>query len=39
MVAACLQPDWPERHVVSLGPLLAAAIQRFVTNGSLGDLY
>jgi ribose-phosphate pyrophosphokinase len=31
--------DWPQLHVVSIAPLLAAALQRFMTDGSLGDLF
>ena len=29
---------WPELRVVSVAPLLAAAIRRFMADGSLGDL-
>jgi ribose-phosphate pyrophosphokinase len=29
---------WPELRVVSIAPLLAAAIRRFMADGSLGDL-
>jgi ribose-phosphate pyrophosphokinase len=31
--------DWPQLHVVSVAPLLATALQRFMTDGSLGDLF
>jgi ribose-phosphate pyrophosphokinase len=30
--------DWPQLHVVSLAPLLATAVERILTNGSLGEL-
>ena len=30
---------WPQLRVVSVAPLLAAAIRRFLSGGSLGDLY
>src|SRR6266511_1303695 len=29
---------WPELRVVSIAPLIAAAIRRFMADGSLGDL-
>lgn len=31
--------DWPALRVVSLAPLLAAAMQRFTGNGSISDLF
>lgn len=31
--------DWPRLHVVSVAPLIAGALQRFLADGSLGDLY
>ena len=33
------QPDWEQVKVISLAPLLAAAIGRFRTDDSIGDLY
>ena len=30
--------DWPQLHVVSVAPLLADAVQRFLEDGSLGEL-
>jgi len=30
--------DWPQLQVVSVAPLIAAAIRRFMTDGSLSDL-
>ena len=30
---------WPRLRVVSVAPLVAAAIRRFLSDGSLGDLY
>ena len=31
--------DWPNLQVVSVAPLIAAAIQRFMTDGSISDLF
>jgi ribose-phosphate pyrophosphokinase len=31
--------DWPQLRVVPVAPLIAAAIQRFMADGSLRDLY
>ena len=31
--------DWPKLQVVSVAPLIAAAIQRFMTDGSISDLF
>jgi ribose-phosphate pyrophosphokinase len=31
--------DWSHLHIVSIAPLLAAAIERFAANGSLSDLF
>lgn len=31
--------DWPKLHVVSVAPLIAAAIQRFMADGSISDLF
>ena len=32
------EKDWPQLHVVSIAPLLAGALARFLTDGSIGDL-
>jgi len=32
-------PAWPGLRAVSIAPLIAGALQRFLANGSLGDLY
>jgi ribose-phosphate pyrophosphokinase len=31
--------DWPKLRVVSVAPLIAGALQRFLADGSIGDLY
>ncbi len=31
--------DWPKLQVVSVAPLIATAIQRFMTDGSISDLF
>ncbi len=31
------EKDWPQLHVVSIAPLLATAVQRYLQNGSLRD--
>ena len=31
--------DWPQLKVVSIAPVIAAAIQKFAADGSLRDLY
>jgi ribose-phosphate pyrophosphokinase len=33
------EPDWPQLRVVSVAPLLAAAIYRLVARESIGDLF
>jgi ribose-phosphate pyrophosphokinase len=33
------QPEWPQLHVISVAPLIAAAIQRVMANGSMSDLF
>lgn len=33
------ETDWPQLQIVSIAPLIAAAIQRFQANGSLSDLF
>jgi ribose-phosphate pyrophosphokinase len=32
------EKDWPQLHVVSIAPLLASALVRFLADGSTGDL-
>jgi ribose-phosphate pyrophosphokinase len=31
--------NWPRLRVVSIAPLIAGALQRFLADGSIGDLY
>jgi ribose-phosphate pyrophosphokinase len=31
--------DWPQLHVVSIAPLIAGAVKRLVSDGSLNELY
>jgi ribose-phosphate pyrophosphokinase len=31
--------NWPQLHVVSIAPLMAGALERFLADGSIGDLY
>jgi ribose-phosphate pyrophosphokinase len=31
--------NWPRLQVISIAPLIASALERFMTNGSIGDLY
>jgi ribose-phosphate pyrophosphokinase len=33
------QPEWPRLRVVTVAPLIAAALQRFLADGSISDLY
>jgi ribose-phosphate pyrophosphokinase len=33
------EKDWPQLRMISIAPLMAAALERLVTDGSLGDLY
>jgi hypothetical protein len=30
--------NWPQLRVISIAPLVAGAMQRFLGNGSLGEL-
>ena len=30
---------WPQLRVISIAPLIAGALKRFLANGSIGDLY
>lgn len=32
------EKDWPRLRVVSIAPLLASALARFLADGSIGDL-
>jgi ribose-phosphate pyrophosphokinase len=34
-----LEGDWPKLHVVSIAPLLAGALRRFLADGSTADLF
>jgi ribose-phosphate pyrophosphokinase len=36
--AAVSDRDWPQLHIVSVAPLLAAALWRFLADGSLSEL-
>jgi ribose-phosphate pyrophosphokinase len=33
------EKDWPQLRMISIAPLMAAALERLVTDGSLDDLY
>jgi ribose-phosphate pyrophosphokinase len=33
------EQDWPHLRVVSIAPLIASALKRFLADGSIGDLY
>jgi ribose-phosphate pyrophosphokinase len=33
------EKDWPQLHVISIAPLIAGAVERFLADGSIGDLY
>jgi ribose-phosphate pyrophosphokinase len=32
------EEDWPQLNVISVAPLIAGAVRRFLANGSLGKL-
>jgi ribose-phosphate pyrophosphokinase len=32
------EEDWPQLNVISIAPLIAGAVRRFLAYGSLGDL-
>jgi ribose-phosphate pyrophosphokinase len=34
-----LDRDWPKLRVVSIAPLIAGAVRRFLADSSLRDLY
>lgn len=36
---AVVQEGWPHLRVVSISPLIAGALERFLADGSIGDLY
>ncbi|HEU5097429.1 MAG TPA: hypothetical protein VFU22_00175 [Roseiflexaceae bacterium] len=36
---AQLEKDWPQLRVISVAPLLAAALRRLLADGSLSDLF
>jgi ribose-phosphate pyrophosphokinase len=38
-IAVADHRHWPQLRVVSIAPLLAGALQRFLADGSIGDLY
>ena len=31
--------NWPQLRIVSIAPLIAGALERFLADGSIGDLY
>jgi ribose-phosphate pyrophosphokinase len=33
------EKDWPQLRVISIAPLIAGALKRFLADGSLGELY
>ena len=33
------EKDWPKLRVISIAPLIARALERFLADGSIGDLY
>jgi ribose-phosphate pyrophosphokinase len=33
------EKEWPRLRVISIAPLIAAALKRFLADGSFGDLY
>jgi ribose-phosphate pyrophosphokinase len=33
------EKDWPQLRVISIAPLIAGAVKRFLADGSLGELY
>jgi ribose-phosphate pyrophosphokinase len=35
---AVAEPDWPRLHVVSVAPIIAGAVKRWLADGSAGDL-
>lgn len=35
----CAERDWPQLHVVSIAPVIAGALARFLADGSIRDLY
>jgi len=34
-----IEKDWPKLRVISIAPLIARALERFLADGSIGDLY
>jgi ribose-phosphate pyrophosphokinase len=34
-----VEKDWPQLRVISIAPLIAGAVKRFLADGSLGELY
>jgi phosphoribosylpyrophosphate synthetase len=33
------EKDWPQLRVISIAPLIAGALERFLAGGPIGDLY
>jgi ribose-phosphate pyrophosphokinase len=33
------EKDWPQLRVISIAPLIAGALERFLADDSIGDLY
>jgi ribose-phosphate pyrophosphokinase len=33
------EKDWPQLRVISIAPVIAGALERFLADGSIGDLY
>lgn len=31
--------DWPQLHVITIAPLIASAMEKLMSDGSLGELY
>ena len=33
------EKDWPQLQIISIAPLIAGALEWFLADGSIGDLY
>jgi ribose-phosphate pyrophosphokinase len=33
------EKEWSQLHVISIAPIIASALERFLADGSIGDLY
>jgi ribose-phosphate pyrophosphokinase len=33
------EKEWPQLHIISIAPIIASALKRFLADGSIGDLY